>query len=109
MKKIKFKITVNPFDKTIEIVSVLNGNKEILSTTFEEFDEWQGFEMHWLEFDFHIHYDEDLTVSIYEVENGVGLYDDSFPVNLYLQLNSVLINKIKTTKLYWHEKNNRKN
>lgn len=92
-----FKVTINPFTMGV----VIERGDWSLELSFNAFDEWQSFEYDGKLYDIHIHYDDCLTVSIYDVierertkdddegEGNVldGDYTNSHKVILKLQLN----------------------
>jgi hypothetical protein len=82
----KFKVEVNPFKKQAIInakIGVVNYTKEIY---FQEFDEWNAFELGDHVFDIHFHYEDEFSVSIYLVNEGYLLRHTPCLVELTIKL-----------------------
>ena len=84
LKKISFLVIVNPFTMIAEVIH----KDETIEIKFKEFDEWNAFNIGERVFDIHFHYDEEFTVSIYDVVNGNALTrgETNIKVKLKLQL-----------------------
>lgn len=87
----KFEVIVQPFLNVIEGNVTINKVKHSFSLQYTETDEWIGFDVDGKNFDLHIQFDEELTVSIYDVfENEKGDSETNtlewHKVNLLLEL-----------------------
>lgn len=72
----EFKVTINPFLQTMTVEGSLhNLIKEEVELTYNEIDEWNGFEMFGYKYDIHFLYDTRPDVYIYEIQEFV---DDNY-------------------------------
>jgi hypothetical protein len=84
----KFDIIINPFTKLADITANSDGkNKEQFKMTYSDADEWNSFKIDNKVFDIHFYYDEEFTVSIYEVFGENAIYSEYLPVNLTFKMN----------------------
>jgi hypothetical protein len=81
-KQLKFKVFVNSFFRTAEITH----KDETIEMNFETLDEWNAFKMNGKDFDIHFHYDEEFSVSIYDVQDGQINTDNWHSVKLKLKM-----------------------
>lgn len=63
----KFKVIVNPFTQSITLSRTLKDCVRQLTFRYTETDEWIGIEYLDMRLDLHILYDQELSVSIYDV------------------------------------------
>jgi hypothetical protein len=88
MEQFKFKVEVNPFIREAIIKSIINDVEHTLEMYYEDVDEWNGFMLDGKHFDIHFDYDEEFSVSIYEIKDNIARYDNSCEVELTIKLNN---------------------
>ena len=97
-----FKVIVNPFTRQVTITATIKGKKVTEKYFYDEADEWKGIEMNYVFFDVHVYYDQEFSVSIYDVTNvhqipnTVTSYWHN--VDLRLELEDGVYTKYKTKK-----------
>ena len=75
---IKFKTIVNPFTQKILVSARVNKVSCETIIDYEDLDEWSSFVFEGKTFDIHIHYEGELSISIYEV-TGLSTADYQAP------------------------------
>jgi hypothetical protein len=83
---IDFNVIVNPFTHILKLSCVMDKVEYEREIIFDEFDEWNSFNLNEREFDLHIHYDTKLSVSIYDVIANNIILDKNHNVNLIIKL-----------------------
>ena len=86
METINFKVEVNPFLREVIIKSTINDVEHTLEMYYEDADEWNAFMLYGKHFDIHFYYDEEFTVSIYQIENNTARYTNLCEVELTIKL-----------------------
>jgi hypothetical protein len=81
---LNFTVIIDVINKRI-MIKLKNEWTEFI---FEEFDEWNSFKFGENIYDIHIHYDEELTASIYNVSRDNVHTDEFHNVKLYAQIGS---------------------
>ena len=81
-KRLKFNVVVNAFLRTAEITH----KDETIEMNFEDLDEWNTFKMGGRDFDIHFLYDEEFSVSIYDVQDGQINTDNWHSVKLKIKM-----------------------
>lgn len=86
-KKLMFLVIVNPFTKT----ATFTHKDETVEIDFDAFDEWTTLFINNEAYDVHIHYEEKLTVSIYDIDSSLEAdqtnTSDWHKVDLKIQIN----------------------
>jgi len=83
----KFQVEVNPFKQSAIINTKIGAFSYTQVMYFEQFDEWDSFELGGQIFDIHFLYDMEFTVSIYPVFDNKADYTKPFEVELTIKLN----------------------
>tara|TARA_R110002153_G_scaffold380_3_gene1878 strand:+ start:2308 stop:2565 length:258 start_codon:yes stop_codon:yes gene_type:complete len=84
---IKFEVTIRPFFNELFIKGMKNMNEETFEAIYDDLDEWGGFSMFDKRFDYHFLYDEEPSLSIYNVDatDELGL-NEQMQVKLTIEL-----------------------
>jgi hypothetical protein len=83
----KFQVEVNPFKQVAVINTKIGAIYYTQVMYFEQFDEWDSFELGGQIFDIHFLYDTEFMVSIYPVIDNKADYTKNFEVELTIKLN----------------------
>lgn len=86
MQKLKFRVQVNPFTRSVSINVLSKGITYILVTGYEDIDEWNSFELMGRAFDIQYHYEAEFLVGIYDVVDGKVDYEAQHDVELTIKL-----------------------
>jgi hypothetical protein len=83
----KFNVIINPFKQRMCVYARVNKVDCETIIPYSELDEWNSFEFNGRLFDLHLLYDEDIEISIYELQDGGILegYNNSCPVKLTIR------------------------
>tara|TARA_R110001592_G_scaffold85820_2_gene253453 strand:+ start:84 stop:341 length:258 start_codon:yes stop_codon:yes gene_type:complete len=84
---INFEVTIRPFFNELFIKGMKNMNEETFEAIYDSLDEWGGFSMFDKRFDYHFLYDEEPSLSIYNVDatDELGL-NEQMQVKLTIEL-----------------------
>lgn len=82
----KFNVIINPFTQKMCVYARVNGLDCETIVKYNELDEWNAFEFNGTVFDIHILYEDDISVSIYQVTDGeTADYQSPSPVKLTIR------------------------
>jgi hypothetical protein len=81
-----FNVIINPFKQKMCVYARVNKVACETIIPYGELDEWNAFEFNGIVYDIHILYDDDISISIYEVTNGeTADYQSPSPVKLTIR------------------------
>jgi len=81
-----FNVIINPFKQRMCVYARVNKVDCEAIIPYAELDEWNAFEFNGSLFDIHLLYEEDISVSIYEVTGGgTSDYQSPSPVKLTIR------------------------
>jgi hypothetical protein len=82
----KFNVIINPFKQRMCVYARVDKVDCETLIDYLELDEWNSFEFNGRVFDIHLLYEDDISLSIYEVTNGgTADYQSPCPIKLTIR------------------------